>query len=241
MKKNLLLILVVCIIIFVFKYNKNCSIEKFSEVCWSLQSSYAKDILNQNKKLITSFGLNNFINKIIEPLVKPQIIDRKLTLEKYFSNIKIPLNKVDQATILIKNIVDNNCLISTLNEFDIKKTNSLFDVVSIWNMNNLINSMICVIDDKKVIDKEFSIEEGGLKLLNYAPFQDAYESLLKIIKRKKIPTDIPIKKLPKDFFDILENGQGEYPGYVELKRYLDSKKYRPSVRIYIRNLQKEEP
>jgi excinuclease ABC subunit A len=98
-----------------------------------------------------------------------------------------------------------------------------------------------IYDDKKVIDKEFSIEQGGLKLLNYAPFQDAYESLLKIIKRKKIPTDIPIKKLPKDFFDILENGQGEYPGYVELKRYLDSKKYRPSVRIYIRNLQKEEP
>jgi hypothetical protein len=152
MKKNLLLILVVTVIIFVFNYNKNCSTENFSNVCWSLQSSYTKDILNQNKNLITSYGLNNHINKIIEPLVKPNIIDKKLTLEKYFSNIKIPSNKIDQATILIKNIVNNNSLISTLDEFDIKKTNLLFDIATIWNMNNLINSMLCVIDDKKVID-----------------------------------------------------------------------------------------
>jgi hypothetical protein len=193
MKKNLLLILVVCIIIFVFKYNKNFSIEKFSEVCWSLQSSYARDILNQNKKIITSFGLNNFINKIIEPLVKPQIIDRKLTLEKYFSNIKIPLNKVDQATILIKNIVNNNCLISTLNEFDIKKTNLLFDVVSIWNMNNLINSMICVIDDKKVIEDLIRqlllvIISPKIEFCNKDNFQryceKSYQNYLKEIKPK---------------------------------------------------------
>ncbi len=97
-----------------------------------------------------------------------------------------------------------------------------------------------IYDDKKIIDRDISIQEGGLKLLNYAPFQDAYEELLKILKRKKIPTDTPIKKLPKEFFDILDEGQGEYPGYGELKRYLESKKYKPSVRIYIRNLQREE-
>jgi hypothetical protein len=152
MKKNLLFILVICIIIFMLNYNKKCSVEKFSDVCWSLQSSYEKDILNQNKKLIASFGLNNYINKIIEPLVKSELIDKNLTLEKYFSNIKIPLNNIDQATILIKNIVNNNCLISSLFEYDIKKTNLLIDVVSIWNMHNLINNMLCVIEDKKVIE-----------------------------------------------------------------------------------------
>jgi hypothetical protein len=151
MKKNLLLILVVCVIIFVFNYNKNCSTENFSNVCWSLQSSHTKDILNQNKNLITSYGLNNHINKIIEPLVKPYNIDKKLTLEKYFSNIKIPSNKIDQATILIQNIVNNNCLISPLYEFNIKKTILLSDIVALWNMNNLVNSMLCIIDDKEVI------------------------------------------------------------------------------------------
>jgi excinuclease ABC subunit A len=98
-----------------------------------------------------------------------------------------------------------------------------------------------VYDNKKLVDRELSIEEGGLKLLNYAPFEYAYEELLKILKRKKIALDQPIKKLPKDFFELLENGQGAYPGFAELKSYLESKKYKPSVRIYIRNLQKEEP
>lgn len=98
-----------------------------------------------------------------------------------------------------------------------------------------------IYDQDKIIDKDLSIEEGGLKLLNYGPFSDAYEELLKILKKKKIPLDTPIKKLPKDFFTLLEEGQGSYPGYSELKKYLESKKYKPSVRIYIRRLQTEVP
>lgn len=98
-----------------------------------------------------------------------------------------------------------------------------------------------VYDEDKIIDKSLTIEEGGLKLLNYAPFQEAYGLLVKVLKKKKIPMDVPIKKLPKDFFKLLEDGEGSYPGYGELKAYLESKKYKPSVRIYIRQLQKEEP
>lgn len=98
-----------------------------------------------------------------------------------------------------------------------------------------------IYDEKKILDKDLSIEEGGLKLLNYGPFQDSYEALLKILKKNKISTDTPIKKLPKEFFEILEEGQGSYAGYADLKKYLESKKYKPSVRIYIRHLQREEP
>lgn len=98
-----------------------------------------------------------------------------------------------------------------------------------------------VYDEKKILDRDLTIQEGGLKLLNYGPFHEAYEELLKLLKRKKIPLDTPIKKLPKEFFTMLEEGEGRYPGYGELKRYLESKKYKPSVRIYIRHLQKEEP
>lgn len=98
-----------------------------------------------------------------------------------------------------------------------------------------------VYDDKKILDRELSVQDGGLKLLNYGPFQDAYEELLKILKKKKIPLDVPLKRLPKDFFELVEEGSGAYPGYRELKQYLESKKYKPSVRIYIRHLQREEP
>lgn len=98
-----------------------------------------------------------------------------------------------------------------------------------------------IYDEKKIIDRDMTILEGGLKLLNYGPFQDAYEELLKLLKKNKVPLDTPIKKLPKDFFQLLEEGQGSYPGYKELKLYLESKKYKPSVRIYIRHMQREEP
>lgn len=98
-----------------------------------------------------------------------------------------------------------------------------------------------VYDENKLTDKELSIEEGGLRLLNYSPFHEAYDLLLKVLKKKKIPLNIPIKKLPKEFFKILEDGEGSYPGYKELTAYLESKKYKPSVRIYVRQLQKEEP
>lgn len=98
-----------------------------------------------------------------------------------------------------------------------------------------------VYDDNRTMDRDLSIQEGGLKLLNYAPFHDDYEALLKILKKRKIPTDVPLKKLPKDFFTLLKEGEGAYSGYLELTRYLESKKYKPSVRIYIRQLQKEEP
>lgn len=97
-----------------------------------------------------------------------------------------------------------------------------------------------VYDDKKILDKDRSIEDGALKLLNYAPFQASYEELLKIAKKKQFPTNVPVKKLPKEFFKLLEDGGGLFEGYSELKRYLESKKYKPSVRIYIRQLQREE-
>ncbi len=92
-----------------------------------------------------------------------------------------------------------------------------------------------VYDDKKIIDKELTIQEGGLKLLNYGPFQDAYESLLKILKKNKIPTDTPIKKLPKDFFELLDEGQGAYPGYTDLKKYL-SYYYKDDFNFYFLGL-----
>jgi excinuclease ABC subunit A len=96
-------------------------------------------------------------------------------------------------------------------------------------------------DPEKLMDRELSIAEGGLRLLNYGAFYDDYEAFLKLAKKKKIPLDVPIKKLPREFFQWLEHGEGAYPGFAELKRYLDSKKYKPSVRIYIRQLQKEVP
>ena len=147
--KKILLILVVCIMIFVFTSNKICSTEKFTDIC--LQSSYTKDILSQNNKLITSLDLNNQINDIIQPLVKPNIIDRKITLEKYLDNKKIPKNKIPGVITLINNIVNNNRLVLSSFTYKIKGNTLLFNIVSVWNADNLINSMLCLINDRSVI------------------------------------------------------------------------------------------
>lgn len=97
-----------------------------------------------------------------------------------------------------------------------------------------------IYDENKLLDKELSIKEGGLKLLKYSPFQGEYEALLRVLKKEGIELNVPIKKLPKVFFKILEDGKGAYCGYGELKAYLESKRYKSSIRIYIRQLQKEE-
>ncbi|MFY7992974.1 MAG: ATP-binding cassette domain-containing protein [Bacteriovoracaceae bacterium] len=97
-----------------------------------------------------------------------------------------------------------------------------------------------IYDDEKLIEKDLSVNEGGLRLLRYAPFEFFYLELIKILKKKKISLDEPIKKLPKEFTKLVYEGEGKYEGYTELLSYLDSKRYKPSVRVYIRNLQKEE-
>lgn len=97
-----------------------------------------------------------------------------------------------------------------------------------------------IYDDEKLIEKDLSVNEGGLRLLRYAPFEFFYLELIKILKKKKISLDEPIKKLPKEFIKLVYEGEGKYEGYTELLSYLDSKRYKPSVRVYIRNLQKEE-
>ena len=45
--KKILLILVVFVILFVFTGNQTCISENYTDICWSLQSSYNNDILKQ--------------------------------------------------------------------------------------------------------------------------------------------------------------------------------------------------
>ncbi|HLT22681.1 MAG TPA: hypothetical protein VKZ84_04530 [Bacteriovoracaceae bacterium] len=98
-----------------------------------------------------------------------------------------------------------------------------------------------VYDDRKLISHDLTINEGGLKFLNYSPFHDEKLAFMQLAKKEKIPLDVPIKTLPKSFFKLLEEGSGKFCGYGELKRYLESKRYKPAVRIYISQLKKEEP
>lgn len=149
---KILLLVILGMTLFLLMNRQTCISENFSNICWSLQSTYRNDILVQNKKLISDLGLNDYINNIIEPLVKSQSIDKKITLEVYLTSKKVPLNKLSNVIKLINIILNNNCMISELIEYDIKATTPLVNIVNTWHIDNLRNSMICVINDKKVID-----------------------------------------------------------------------------------------
>lgn len=94
-------------------------------------------------------------------------------------------------------------------------------------------------DWEKLVDENLSIDEGAIKLLNYKRFDYLYPYFLDEVKKKGYSRKAPVKDLDQSFVDFLYKGSGKYHGFKKLFNYLESKKYKPNVRIYIRGLQKE--
>lgn len=94
-------------------------------------------------------------------------------------------------------------------------------------------------DSEKLIDEDKSVADGGAKLLEYNRFYGLKDLLVSAMKRHKLSVSRPIKDLPNEFFEILYNGSGRYCGYNDLFSYLESKRYKANVRIFIRGIQKE--
>lgn len=96
-----------------------------------------------------------------------------------------------------------------------------------------------VYDPAKMVDRELTFDEGGVAFLRFGPLDWWLKELKKVVKRHKWPTDEPLKKLPKEFFKILETGEGSWPGFGDAKTYLDGKRYKPAVRVFMRKMQTE--
>lgn len=94
-------------------------------------------------------------------------------------------------------------------------------------------------DNKKLFIEDLSIQEGGIKFLEYSKFKDFIVPLKRILKKEKISLSVPIKKLPKKFEKIAFEGKDDFPGFNALFNYLESKRYKPQIRIFIRRIQKE--
>lgn len=94
-------------------------------------------------------------------------------------------------------------------------------------------------DEQKLVDGELSVEEGGVKFLEYKRFSHEYDNLYWALKESKISVEKPIKSLPKKFWKILYEGKDDYCGFNALFEYLETKRYKASVRIFIRGKQKE--
>jgi excinuclease ABC subunit A len=94
-------------------------------------------------------------------------------------------------------------------------------------------------DWNKLVESDKSFLDDGVKLLNYKRFAVQKEHLEIELKKKKVSLTKPICDLGEDFKEMLYKGSGKYKGFDKLFIYLKSKRYKPSVRIFIRNIQKE--
>jgi len=93
--------------------------------------------------------------------------------------------------------------------------------------------------EKLVRDPKLTIREGAAYLVNYSRFIHYHSELIKAFKSEGLDPDTPFEKLPVKKWKILFEGKGRYPGFNSLLEYLEARKYKKNVRIYLRGLQKE--
>lgn len=160
MNKILLIVLLCLIIIIILKYN---TCEPFENVCKELQINVKAQILKYNEGIITNSNFGNSIDIIIDPFVNLKKIEAEITVEEYLVENNVPIEKVDQAILLIKSIINNNCLMSALSEYDVTRKTLLKDAVQTFLLDNLKNSLICLIGDKKTI--ELIVQQIGLLII----------------------------------------------------------------------------
>ncbi len=160
MNKILLIILIGLVIVLLINNNK-C--EPFENVCNELQTNSKEQILKYNENLITESKFGQNIDIIINPFVNLNKIEPAITIEEYLVENNFPIEQVDQAVFLIKTIINNNCLMSALSEYDVTRKTLLKEAVQTYLLDNLKNNLICLISDKKAI--ELVIQQIGLLIV----------------------------------------------------------------------------
>ena len=93
-------------------------------------------------------------------------------------------------------------------------------------------------DEEKLFDLEKSVSDGGVSFLKYKRFAGQEKELIKELKKRKISITKPLKDLKKEFFQLLYEGAGYYHGFDAYFSYLERKRYKMHVRIFIRSIQK---
>jgi excinuclease ABC subunit A len=82
-----------------------------------------------------------------------------------------------------------------------------------------------------------SIGEGAVSLLEYSKFSSYYSAFEKELKKAKISIHVPFKEVEKEVWPILLDGRGVFPGVLEMLSWMEEKRYKRSVRIFLRGLQ----
>ncbi|MCJ7612287.1 MAG: excinuclease ABC subunit A, partial [Candidatus Aminicenantes bacterium] len=101
---------------------------------------------------------------------------------------------------------------------------------------------LAVIDEDKIIpEKSLSLEQGAVEPWTKPVSRGMMRELLREAKRRRIPTDIPFKDLKKEEQHwVLEGGDG-YAGLRGFFDWLQTKKYKVQVRVFLSRYRKFVP
>lgn len=94
-------------------------------------------------------------------------------------------------------------------------------------------------DEKKYYDEDRTILNNAVVLFKMSKFVSFQKELLKAFNLKSYPTNVALKNLPQKAKDLIYQGYGKYPGLEGAFAYLESKKYKPAIKMVMRHFQSE--
>ncbi len=98
---------------------------------------------------------------------------------------------------------------------------------------------IITVDEKKVIpDDSLSIEKGGIEVFKTPKTRELYSDLIIFCRRRGIKTDIPIRELSDKERKLLFDGDESYYGIKGFFGWLETKKYKTHVRVFLSRYRK---
>jgi excinuclease ABC subunit A len=87
--------------------------------------------------------------------------------------------------------------------------------------------------DRIIPDKSKTLAEGAIHPWTKPRFRNLHTRLMQFAEREGIPTDVPWNELPEPAREAITKGRGHFPGILGFFEYLEQKKYKMYVRIFI--------
>ncbi len=87
--------------------------------------------------------------------------------------------------------------------------------------------------DLIIPDKSRTLAEGAIHPWTKPRFRNLQTRLMQFAEREGIPTDVPWNELPEEARETITKGRGHFPGILGFFDYLEQKKYKMYVRIFI--------
>ena len=87
--------------------------------------------------------------------------------------------------------------------------------------------------DLIIPDKSKSLSEGAIHPWTKPRYRNLQNRMLQFAANEGIPADTPWNELTEDARDIIINGHGRFPGIMGFFEYLEHKKYKMHVRIFL--------